>query len=159
MPKAGLTGIEAEIRRIQQASREMASAADQRAQKEALDMAVAVEAAWPVLTGATKISVRVEPSDRPGVYLVRVGGVPATRKAVRDGVKTQHLEAAKQTGGSKGEYDYPEGVEFGHKTPEGGHVPAHPVLFPTYRSRKPGIFRRLRADVGAVISKFNLGNR
>lgn len=33
--------------------------------------------------------------------------------------------------------------EFGHKAPDGSHVPANPSFFPTYRARKKGIKRRM----------------
>lgn len=34
-------------------------------------------------------------------------------------------------------------VEFGHLTKAGGHVPAHPFFFPTWRAHRAGIKRRM----------------
>lgn len=105
----------------------------------------AVKRAVPVKTGTMRDTVRAEPGDKPHSRKIVVGGVPATRKKVRSGVGFDDFQKAKASGGSKGEYDYPMGVEFGHRAVDGTHVPADPFLFPTYRARKRGMKRRMRA--------------
>lgn len=46
----------------------------------------------------------------------------------------------------KGRY-YGRYVEFGHTTPDGAFVPAHPFWFATYRAWKRGMVRQVRAAV------------
>lgn len=111
----------------------------------------AVKRAVPVKTGTMRDTVRAEPGDKPNSRRIVVGGVPATRKKVRSGVSFDDFQKAKASGGSKGEYDYPMGVEFGHRTVDGAHVPADPFLFPTYRARKRGMKRRLRAHARKAV--------
>ena len=42
-------------------------------------------------------------------------------------------------------------VEHGHKAADGSHVPRHPFFFPTYRARKKGSTRRLKAAARKAI--------
>lgn len=42
-------------------------------------------------------------------------------------------------------------VEFGHTGPGGVNVPAQPFWFSTYRAWKPGMLRKIRADVRAAV--------
>lgn len=158
MATVGIKNKAAVIAMIRQASAAAAQAAEAATKDEVDAFAAAVQEVAPVgETGVLKASVRVEPGSKPGFWAVVVGAIPATRKKVREGVKPADYQSARQSGGYKGEYDYPLGVEFGHKTPEGVHVPAEPFLFPTYRARKSGMRSRIRRSVLAAYQKFNLG--
>lgn len=129
---------------------------DAQVLKEAHDLAAAVKRAVPVLSGALRDSVRVEKGDRALSYVVKVGDVPETRKKVRRGVLSADFEKAKASGGFKGEYDYALAVEFGHHTVDGKQVPAEPYFFPTYRARKKGMKRRVRAAARKGLKSFDL---
>lgn len=48
-------------------------------------------------------------------------------------------------------------VEFGHLMATGGHVPAHPWFFPTWRIQRDGLKRRLRAAGRAACKKIAPG--
>jgi len=123
---------------------------------EAIELAAAVKRAVPKRTGTMAETVRVEPGDRPMSLKVVVGGVPATRKKVRQGVKKADFEKARQEGGFQGEYDYPMGVELGHRAVDGSHVPAEPFFWPTYRARKKGMRRRMSAAGRRGLKNFDL---
>jgi hypothetical protein len=158
MAVVGIRNKASVIAMIRNASAAAAQAASAKTKEEVDAFAAAVQEVAPAgETGVLKTTVRVEPGSKPGFWAVVVGAVPATRKRVRARVKEADYQAARQTGGYEGEYDYPLGVEFGHKTPEGEHVAAHPFLFPTYRGRKAGMRSRIRRAVLAAYQKFNLG--
>jgi hypothetical protein len=44
-------------------------------------------------------------------------------------------------------------VEFGHSNAAGGHVPAKPFFFPSYRARKKALKRKISAAVRKVIKE------
>lgn len=44
---------------------------------------------------------------------------------------------------------YPAHVEYGHKTPAGGHVPAKPFFWPSYRVTK----KRIRSRISRAVTK------
>lgn len=48
-------------------------------------------------------------------------------------------------------------VEQGHRAKDGTHVPAQPSFFPTYRARKRGMQRRLKAAGRKAIKSFLKG--
>jgi len=123
---------------------------------EAEALALKVEAVTPVRTGTMRMTVRVEPGSDDTSWIVIVGAVPETRKKVRVGVTAADFARANRSGGFKGEYDYPLGVEFGHKTVDGQHVAAEPFLFPTYRSERSGMRRRVRGSALTVVRKYDL---
>lgn len=107
-------------------------------------LAEAMRRAAPVgATGNLRKSILVRPGSRPISYVVEAGGVLTTVK-VRKGVSDRDFARALQSGGNRGEFDYARGVEFGHMTPAGGHVPANPFFYPTYRARKKPIQAALR---------------
>lgn len=120
---------------------------------EVESLAEAVKRAVPVKTGVLQSTVRVEAGDNPLTKRIVVGGVPATRKKVRKGVKDSDFAKAKAAGNFTGEYDYALGVEFGHRTEGGEHVPAEPFLFPTYRARRKGMSRRLKAKARKAVKQ------
>lgn len=154
MPKAKMVNLDRVLARIRALPPALSEALEDQLRIEADDLAAAVKRAAPVgETGNLKESVRVEAGDHPMALAVVVGGVPETRKKIRAGVRDSDFAAAKLTGGNKGEYDYPFGVEFGHRAPDGTHVPAQPFLFPTYRARKKAMRRRLKARARKVIRK------
>lgn len=107
---------------------------DKRLQKEAADLAAAVQRAAPVDEtsddpGALRDSVHVERGKRELSYFVVV-----------DAKDEQGRPFAKN-------------VETGHRAQDGSHVPARPFAYPTYRARKPGMRRRIRADAVDEVKK------
>ncbi|MFN3585191.1 HK97 gp10 family phage protein [Phenylobacterium sp.] len=154
MPKAKMVNLDRVLARIRALPPALTEALEDQLDTEARDLAAAVKRAAPVgETGKLRDSVRVEQGDHPLSQAVVVGDTPETRKKIRKGVRDADFEAARLTGGNKGEYDYPFGVEFGHRAPDGTHVPAQPFLFPTYRARKKAMRRRLKARARKVIRK------
>lgn len=53
---------------------------------------------------------------------------------------------------AKGEY-YGVHVEVGHRTPHGGHVPAHPFFYPAWRLVKREIKARIGSAVKVVVEE------
>lgn len=98
----------------------------------------------PVDKGALKASIRKEAGSSDLEVKVKAGG-PLTTKAVRAGVKAHHVAEG------KGVYDYANGVEFGHRSPDGDHVPADPFFFPTVRIKRKGVRRRCAKAVNDAI--------
>lgn len=145
-----LERVKARLRRLPQA---MKAAVEEQLTAEAEELAAAMRRAAPVITGALRGSIRVEDGDRPLSKKVIAGGVPETRKRVRKGVADADFAKAKATGGFKGEFDYSRGVEFGHRTPAGGHVAAEPFFYPTYRARKKAMRRRLTTAARKALKK------
>lgn len=116
-------------------------------EKEAADLADLIRRRVPVDTGTLRDSVRVTPGDRPLSLKIKAGG-ETTRKKVRKGVKDVHFAKAKITGGSRGEYDYARGVEFGTS-----EQPAQPFFWPSYRQRKRQIRRRMSTAAKRAVRK------
>lgn len=116
-------------------------------EKEANDLAELIRRRVPVDTGTLRESVKVMPGDRPLSMKVKAGGEP-TRKKVRKGVKAADFAKAKASGGSRGEYDYARGVEFGTS-----EQPAQPFFWPSYRQRKRPIRRRISAAAKKAVRK------
>ena len=52
-------------------------------------------------------------------------------------------------------HQYAGHVEYGHKTPTGGHVPAKPFFWPSYRVKKAAIRARVRAAVREGVKAAN----
>lgn len=109
----------------------------------------------PVDKGALKASIRKEAGSSDLEVKVKAGG-PLTTKAVRAGVKAHDVAqglARVAAGGAaeKGVYDYANGVEFGHRTEGGEHVPADPFFFPTVRIKRKGVRRRCAKAVNDAI--------
>lgn len=46
---------------------------------------------------------------------------------------------------------YPHLVEYGHRTPDGGHVPAHPYFWPAYRLSRKRITNRVKRAIGKAV--------
>lgn len=152
MAKAKVLNRERVLARIRKLPSALIEALDNQLNIEVHDLAEAVRRAAPVgKTGDLQASVRVESGDHPLSQAVVVGGTPQTRKKIRGAVRNRDFAAAKVSGGNKGEYDYPFGVEFGHRAADGSHVPATPFLFPTYRARKKAMRRRLKGRARKVI--------
>lgn len=111
------------------------------------DLAGAIRRATPVgKTGNLLKSIEVRPGRRPLSYIVSAGG-PLTTVKVRKGVSDHDFLRALQSGGNRGEFDYSRGVEFGHTSHEGVHVPAQPFFFPTYRAWVKGMKNAIRKAV------------
>ena len=127
--------------RLDAIPRSVEAAVAAQLQTEAVDLASAMRRAVPVDEGDLQASIRVEHNDKPLSLNVIAGGVEATRRRPRPHKrkfrlgrtpKVQHQDTARL-------------VEFGHISPDGVKVPAKPYFYPTYRARKKGIKRRLRA--------------
>lgn len=145
MAKTGVEGVDRAIAKLRRALPRITGAAVRQIEKEAKDLADAVRQAAPEgPTGNLKKSVEARQVS-PTAWEVRAGGELTTKK-VRAGVKAKDIAKAKVAQNNKGEFDYARGVEFGHRTPDGEHVPAHPFFYPTYRARKGGIRKRILAS-------------
>lgn len=110
----------------------------------AADLVIGIRRAVPVDTGTLRDTIGVAPG-RHELQVRVVAGGAATTKKVRKGVKASHFAIALRTGGKAGgSFDYSRGVEFGHVTTGGQHVPAHPYFFTTYRRKKKDIRRKMK---------------
>jgi hypothetical protein len=157
-----LAAVKARLARLPPAIRKATAGA---VAKEADGLAEAVRRAAPKgKTGNLAKSVRVEPGDHEGAMRVVVGG-PLTTKKI--GARTYNRFVAigsgdtagrvKTPGGESVVYDYAVGVEHGHRTPDGKHVPAKPFLYPTYRARKKAMSRRIKAAARRAIKSQTAG--
>ena len=116
-------------------------------EKEANDLAELIRRRVPKRTGALRDSITVVPGDKPLSVKIKAGG-PTTTKKARKGVKEIDFAKAKITGGSRGEYDYARGVEFGTS-----EQPAQPFFWPSYRQRKRQIRRRVSTAAKKAVRK------
>ncbi len=140
-----MQGLEQAKARLRAAVPTITKAASDQLAVEAKALAEEIRAKVPVRTGALKGSVEaVQISNTE--WEIRAGG-DATTKKIRAGVRDRDFAQARVAGNNKGEFDYARGVEFGHRTPEGKHVPAEPFFYPPYRARRAGIRKRVLARV------------
>ena len=125
---------------VPEAEKELADA-NQKSAQAMVDMAKRLA---PFISGKLHDSIRLEPGEKFGSWLVRAGG-PTTTKSVRAGVKVF--------------YDYALGIEFGHKSrpnKSGGtqSVAKEPFFWPAYRAQKrPAKGRATRALKKAIKAK------
>lgn len=141
---ARLRGKQAALKRISAIYPEVVAVAERKLREEAGKLADIMRQRVPVDTGNLRASIRVVPvANKIGSVRILAGGVAATRKKVRKGVKDADFAKAQQTGGNKGEFDYARAVEFGHIAKNGKQVPAEPFFFATYRAEKRKIGRRI----------------
>lgn len=150
MADATLEGLEQRLAAFRVLPAKIQAAAEAQLDQEAKDLAEAVRRAVPVKTGTLRDTIEVKAGDDPTTRTVVAGGKATTVK-VRQGVKDADFAKALETGGSKGEYDYARGVEFGHLTPEGEHIGPRPFFFATFRARKKAMVRRLKAAARKAI--------
>lgn len=152
--KAKMLNLDRVLARLDRLPQLLIDALERQLDVEARDLAAAVKRAAPIgETTNLQQSVRVERGDHVLSQAVVVGDTPQTRKKIRSKVRDSDFAEARLSGGNKGEYDYALAIEYGHRAADGSHVPAQPFLFPTYRARKKGMRRRLKAAARKVIRK------
>lgn len=110
-------------------------AAIPQAAKEAAEKALHAEA--DEMVAAMKRAAPVDEEETPGRFRDAIRWEPNPR---RDLSVTIVADPKDEKG-----HGYAPHVEFGHKAPDGSHVPARPTFFPTYRARKKGAKRRMNA--------------
>ena len=137
----GLAKLRRKLERLKTAPRAPLAAA---LNVSADDLVRSMRRIAPVDKGALKASIRKEAGASDLEIKVKAGG-PLTTKAVRSGVKASHVADG------KGVYDYANGVEFGHRTEDGEHVPADPFFFPTVRVKRKGVTRRCAKAVNDAL--------
>ena len=107
------------------------------------ELADRMKALVPVETGDLRDSITVTPPGGTTPPFSQPGG---SRVAAENQVLV--------TAGNE-DVRYPALVEYGHRTPDGGHVPAHPYFWPAFRlSRKRIANRTTRAVRKAVREKW-----
>jgi hypothetical protein len=114
----------------------MKAAAKAQLETETTGMVDAMQRACPVGVGLEA---------HPGALRESIHAYDARRREL---LKTIIVDAKDE----KGNFIAPH-VEFGHLTRGGGrHVPAEPFFFPTWRSRRPGMKRRM-TTAGRIAAK------
>ncbi len=68
----------------------------------------------------------------------------------RPGNKEGQVMIVNDAQDAEGRY-YAAHVEFGHKSRNGAHVPAHPSFFPAWRLTRPKIYARLSRTLGRIV--------
>ena len=107
----------------------------------------ALEEETPPLVEALKQACPVgdELEREPGQLRDSIHAFDGSRAMRSGGVRTELLktvlaDAKDEKGGFIGPH-----VEFGHMGKDGGHVPAHPWFFPTWRDQRDGLKKRMAA--------------
>ncbi|GAB1581731.1 HK97 gp10 family phage protein [Phyllobacterium phragmitis] len=103
------------------------------------ELADRMRALAPEDTGALKESITATPPGGTTPPYSQPGGS-------RTAGETQVLVTA-----GNDDVRYPALVEYGHNTPEGGHVPAHPYFWPAFRLSKKRITNRIKRAVRKAV--------
>lgn len=145
---AGFSNKERALRRMRALTPEVRIMIEDAMEKEAAELTELIRRRVPVDTGSLRDSVRYDTSPDRMRFTIRAGGLPSTRKKVRKGVRDSDFAEARLEGNNKGEFDYARAVEFGTSD-----TAAQPYFYPSYRQKKRGIRRRVKAAAKKGVAK------